>query len=193
MYIYQSVNKKYVLILKTKFVTYSYVCRNIVNTIMTNETQFFRKIYLSHLVRKGYVWEMSWRLNKAATYWPPALLAIAALLSHPVGLLNQGPWGPSSLLGLVFTCSNCYHWLHTLISNKLELPVAPGYITASAHLLQWASHLHSIQPVHSQGYPLISSTGYTCYLHRCISYLKTRAGRRTICYKLFEIAVLICI
>ena len=26
----------------------------------------------------------------------------------------------------------------------------------------WASHLHPIQPVHSQGYTLISSTGCTC-------------------------------
>ena len=31
-------------------VTYSYAHRNIVNTIMTNETQFFRKIYLSHFI-----------------------------------------------------------------------------------------------------------------------------------------------
>ena len=38
----------------------------------------------------------------------------------------------------------------------------------------WASHLHPIQPVHSQGYTLISSTGCTCYLHRCISYLTAR-------------------
>ena len=28
----------------------------------------------------------------------------------------------------------------------------------------WASHLHPIQPVHSQGYTLISSTGCTCSL-----------------------------
>ena len=37
--------------LHQKDVTYSYACRNIVNTIMTNETQFFRKIYLSHFIR----------------------------------------------------------------------------------------------------------------------------------------------
>ena len=34
-------------------VTYSYACRNIVNTVKTNETQFFRKIYLSHFIRNG--------------------------------------------------------------------------------------------------------------------------------------------
>ena len=38
-------------------VTYSYACRNIVNTIITNETHFFRKTYLSLYskgLRKGY-------------------------------------------------------------------------------------------------------------------------------------------
>ena len=38
----------------------------------------------------------------------------------------------------------------------------------------WTSHLHPNQPVHSQGYTLISSTGCTYYLHRCISYLTAR-------------------
>ena len=66
-------------------------------------TQFFRKLYLSHIIRngtkglrKGYVWEVSWRLNKAATYWPPALLAIAALLSLVLlGCSSRGPKDPS--------------------------------------------------------------------------------------------------
>ena len=39
-----------------------------------------------------------------------------------------------------------------------------------------ASHLHSIQPVNIQGCPPISSTGCTCYLHRCISYFDSSAG-----------------
>ena len=100
---------------------------------MTNETQFFRKIYLSHFIRngtkglrKGYVWEVSWRLNKAATYWPPASLAIAGLLSYSAGLLHRGPWGPSSLLGW-FSLE-----LQQLTPNSdLQLTrifVAPGYI-----------------------------------------------------------------
>ena len=107
-------------------VTCSYACRNMVNTIMTNETQFFRKIYLSHFIRngtkglrKGYVWEVSWRLNKTATYWPPALLAIVALLSHPAGLLNRGPW--FSLPWTATTDSKLW-------SPTNYLPVAPGYI-----------------------------------------------------------------
>ena len=60
-------------------VTYSYGCRNIVNTIMTNETQFFRKIYFSNFIRngknglrKGYVREVSWRLNKDCNILTPS-------------------------------------------------------------------------------------------------------------------------
>ena len=56
-------------------------------------------------------WVGDW--TKTTKYWPPALLTIAALLSHPAGLLNRGPWGPSSLLGLVLTASNCNNWLQT--------------------------------------------------------------------------------
>ena len=36
-------------------------------------TQFFRKIYPS-LYWKDCVWEVSWRLNRTATYWPPPQL-----------------------------------------------------------------------------------------------------------------------
>ena len=123
------------------------------------------------MVRKGYErvmcerWVGDW--TKTATYWPPSLLAIAALLSHPAGL----------------TASNYNHWLQTLISNSLELPVAPGYIIvwrppASESV---ASALNSTRP-QSRLSPLISSTGCTCYLHWCTSYLTARPSRRSICY-----------
>ena len=67
--------------------------------------------------------------TKAATIWPPVPPSLAALLSRSVGLLNRRPWGPSSLLDLVLTASNCNNWLQT--PNWLELPVAPGYIIVS--------------------------------------------------------------
>ena len=67
-------------------------------------TEFFRKIYLSlylkrfERVTKGFtVWEVSWRLNRTASYWPPTLMAITAFLSRSPGLLNRGPRGPASL------------------------------------------------------------------------------------------------
>ena len=95
-------------------------------------------------------WVGDW--TKTATYWTPALLAIAAPLSHHAGL----PCGPSSLLGLVLTASNCNNWLQTLISWSLELPVTPGYIivwqppasvSVASALNSARPHLNSIQPV----------------------------------------------
>ena len=117
------------------------------------------------MVRKGYErvmcerWVVDW--TNTATYWPLALLAIAALLSHPAGLLNRGPWGPSSLLGLVLTASNCNNWLQTPNWTSCRTGLDHS-LTATCFL--WASHLHRIQPVHSRGYTLISSGGCTCSL-----------------------------
>ena len=144
--------------------------------------------YTSHFIRKVYerviVSEVSWRLNKTETYWPPALLAITALLSRSPGLLNRGPWGPSlagtwfSLLELQQLTPNSDLQLTNFLSHRIIW-------LFGTHLLQWASHLHPTQHVNSQGYPPISSTGCTCYLHECISYLTARPGRRSICYTSF--------
>ena len=89
---------------------YSYTCGNKINN--NNERrQFFRKIYLSHFIRngwkglrKGYVWEVSWRLNKTVTYWPQVPPSLAAILSRSARLLNRGPWGPSPRLRAGFHC-----------------------------------------------------------------------------------------
>ena len=60
---------------------------------MTSEHTSLEK-YTSHFIRKGCEsvlcerWVGDW--TKTATYWPPALLLIAALLSHFAGLLNRG-------------------------------------------------------------------------------------------------------
>ena len=57
-------------------------------------TQLFRKIYLS-LYWKGRVWEVSWRLNRTATYWPPQLFWLSQpffpiLLCSSTGGLGHG-------------------------------------------------------------------------------------------------------
>ena len=82
-------------------------------------------------------------------------------------LLSWGSWGPGPLWELVLTTASYL---------QLTEPVCgPGlYNCLTSTCFLWASHLHPIQPVHSQGYTQISSTGCTCYLHRCISYLTAR-------------------
>ena len=127
-------------------------------------THFFRKniplTLYSKGLQKGYVWEVSWRLNKDRNIWPPVPPSLAALLSRPAGLLNPRPWGLSSLLGLVLTASNCNNWLQT---NWTSCRTGLDHCLTTTCFL-WASHLHPIQSVHSQGYTLISSTGCTCSL-----------------------------
>ena len=154
-------------------VTYLYTCRNIINTIKTSGHSSLEK-YTSHFIRKGYerviVWEVSWRLNKDCNILTPTLLAIAAFLSRSPGLLNRGP-----LRGLVLTPRTDLQLIWTSCRAGLY-----NYSTSTCFL--WASHLHSIQLVDSQGYPLISSTGCTCYIHRCISRLTAWPGRRSTCY-----------
>ena len=106
-------------------------------------------------------WVGDW--TKTATYWPPVPLSLAALLSRSAELLNQGSWGPIALCW-VLVLSTASHLL--LTDSKLTEPVCgPGlYNCLTPTCFLWESHLHLIQPVHSQGYTLISSTGCICSL-----------------------------
>ena len=127
---------------------YTCTCGNIVNTIMTNETQFFRKIYLwlySKGLWKGYVWEVSWILKKDCN------------------ILTPSSSGYSST-----PFSSCEAAQARALNSKLQT-IWTSCRTGLDHCLTstcflWASHLHQIQPVHNQGYTLISSTGCTCSL-----------------------------
>ena len=89
-------------------------------------TQFFRKIYLS-LYSKWYE-----RVTKGLC-------------------VNREPWGPSSQSGAGSHAG--------ILSPKLWLQLTQTSCrTGLYHCLTytcflWASHLHRIQPVHSQGYP----------------------------------------
>ena len=83
-------------------------------------TQFFRKIYLSlymkefERVTKGIiVWEVSWRLNRTATYWPPLFWLwqpfFPVLMGCPAGglgtqlLLGHASHSSISSLQLIWT------------------------------------------------------------------------------------------
>ena len=159
------------------------VSRNIMTTSMDERTHFFIKIYLSHFILErvakdvGYVWEVSWRRRETGTYWPQVPLTIAALLPHSTGLLNRGPEGLNPLS--VFTPRTSY--LHQRLvlelpasnSNWLQLTQAVcstwlyNCLTSTCLLWAYASAPNSTTST-GQGNILISWTGCTCYLHRCI-------------------------
>ena len=134
---------------------------------MTNEHASSEK-YTSHTlferVAKGLCVRGKLETEQTATYWPQIPLSLAALLSHSAGLLNRGSWGPSPLWELVLTSASFLQISQPVCGTRLY-----NCLTPTCFL--WASHLHPFQLVNSQDYILISSTGCTCYLHRCISYL----------------------
>ena len=143
------------------------------DTIKTSRHSSLEK-YTSHFSRKSYeryyLWEVSWRLNRTATYWSPNSSGYKSISFPFSWAAKPGAWGPSLCWDMVLTPASSL--------QLIWLPVAPGlynYLTPTC--LLWASHLYSIQPVDSQGYCLISSTGCTCYLYRCISHLTAWPGQ----------------
>ena len=139
---------------------------------MNERTLFVRKLYLSHFIRKGckrVVKGLCVRgeleIEQTATYWPHVPLTIAVLLSHSTGLLNWGSGGPKPSAGSWFSLPQTAtrtptNWLQltwTVCGTGL-------YKCLMSTCCLWASQVHRIQPVHGQGYILISSTGCTCFL-----------------------------
>ena len=133
------------------------ICRCMQKHIQHNKdkrTQFFRKIYLS-LYLKGLrkVSSLRGELETEQNYnilTPATLLATAAFLSRSPGLLNWAPGGLGAqpLLG---------HSSHSSIFSPTDLNfLLPGlYDNLTPTYFLQASHLYSIQPIDSQGYPLI--------------------------------------
>ena len=130
-------------------------------------TQFFRKIYLS-LYWKGGVWDGVGDGTKTATYWPQTLLAITVFLSCS-GLLNWRSGGPSFCCDVVLIPASSLQLIWTSC-HRGYIIIWPPPTSCERH------NSHTIQPLDSQGRPLISSTGCTCYLHRCFSSLHSLAG-----------------
>ena len=89
----------------------------------------------------------------------PTLVAITAFLSRSPGLLNRWPGGQASL----------GHGPHSCIffpTNSNFLCTELYYCFTSTQF-----NLPTVKVI-----PLIPSTGFTCYLHRCISYFDSSAG-----------------
>ena len=140
---------------------------------MTNEYTSLEK-YTSHFIRKGCE-RVAQGLcvrgelvtEQTATYWLQVPQSLAALLSCSAGCSTGGPQGPTLCRVLVLSTASYLQLTEPICRTGL-------YNCLTFICLLRASHLHPIQPVHSQGYTLISSTGCTCYLHKCISYLTAR-------------------
>ena len=123
----------------------------------------------------------------------PTLMATTAFLSRSPGQLNRGPWDPASL----------GHVPHSRILSPTAKSEARGppllgasflyrifsptdlnsnYLTSGLHpgststFFLWASQSHSFNPSTVKIISWYSSTGWTCYLHWCISYFDSLAG-----------------
>ena len=119
--------------------------------------------YLS-LYWKVCVWEVSWRLNKDCNILTPLSSSGHSSMSFSFSWAAQpGAWGLTLSAESWFPPLGLEHWTPTA-----WLPVSPRVISLF--------YTHSIQPIDSQGHPPISSTGCTCYLHRCISSFDCLAG-----------------
>ena len=152
-------------------VAYSYAnaCRNILNTIKASGHSSLQK-YTFHFIWKGCVWEVSWRPKKDCNILtPPQLFWLSQPFFSVLLGCSTGGLGAQPLLG---------HGSHSSIFSPTDLNfLSPGlYNNLTLTYFLRASHLYSIQPVDGQGYPLISSTGCTCYLHRFISSFDSLAG-----------------
>ena len=142
-------------------------------------THFFRKIYLSHFTRngcervtKGLCVRGELGTEQTATYWPPVPLSLAALLSRSAGLLNRGPWGPSSLLGLVLTASNCNkltptNWtcLWRRVISLFDIQLLPVSVASAPNSTRPRSRL------------------YLDVFDRMHLFFNWRLGWRSICYR----------
>ena len=146
-----------------------------VNTIMTNEHSSLEK-YTSHtlfeMVAKGICvrgeLETEQNCNK--------------LTSSSSGY-SSTPFSFSSATQIVGRKPSAGSWFSRwhLISKTLTPTNWTSCRTGLYHCLTSTCflgvlHLHPTQHVYGQG--------CTCYLHRCISYLTARPGRRSICYNM---------
>ena len=162
--------------------------------IKTSDTVLLKNIPLTLFER--VVCEKGLETEQNCNILTPTLLAIIAFLFRSPGLFNRGPSVPRTCSSFQHLLSNCNcsigglrahsagYWLSLpqLVSNSSELTdflSSPGlYDNLTSTLLPASVTIsHSFKP--STVKVIISwysSTGYTCYLHWCISYFDSPAG-----------------
>ena len=144
---------------------YKHIC------MQNHNDDTIKTIYTSHFIwkdSKGLLKVLPWEgvgPNRTATYWPPTLMAITAFLSRSPWLFNRGP----TLLNAGFLCR--------ILSPTDWTSCAPSYIIVRRPHSSCGRHKsHSFNPSTVKIIFWYSSTGCTCYLHRCISYFDSLAG-----------------
>ena len=171
---------------------YIHICMQKHNDAMKTSGHWSLEKYTSHFIWKGskelpkvLLCERELETEQNCNILTPTLMAITAFLSRSPGLLNRRP----SLSG---KWSSFQH----LLSNSSELQLLNQGFWGPP--LLGAGSPHSIlSPTNSnflctelyycftptqfnlstvKVMPLVLSTGCTCYLHRCISYLDRSAG-----------------
>ena len=143
------------------------------DAIKTSRHSYLEK-YTCHFIRKFE------RVTKVFIVWgeleteqncnilTPTLLAITVFLSRSPGFSAGG-------LGAQLYLRHGSH--SSIFSPTAWTSCRRGYIIIWHPPASYDRHnSHSIQLLDSQDRPLISSTGCTCYLHRCISYFDYLAG-----------------
>ena len=160
------------------------------DTIKTSAT-VLRK-YTSYFIWKGCVWEgvgdqtelqhtdphsidhnyVSFSFSKAAQPGAqgPSLSGCWFSLPHLISNSSDPQLSIGGLRTLSAGCRLIFSW-SGLQTNWL--PVFTELFNSSTSLLLVCVTIALIQPVHGQGY---YSTGFTCYLHWCISYFDSPAG-----------------
>ena len=143
---------------------YTYTCGSKINN-NDKRTHFFRKIYLSHFIRKGCERVKCERWVGDRTncniLTPNSSVFSNTSFSFCWAAQSGVLRAHSPLLGAgsLYSIFSPTKWLQLWTSCRTGL-----YHCLTSTWFLWVSHLHQIQPVHSQGYTLISSTGCTCSL-----------------------------
>ena len=102
--------------------------------------------------------------------WGPTLLGVGFLyrILSPTATAQSGAWGPSLLDA---------RFLYRILSPTDWTSCAPSYIVVRRPPSSCRRHKsHSFNPSRVKVIFWYSSTGCTCYLHRCISYFDSPAG-----------------
>ena len=179
------------------------------NETTHNKDELHRLIekYTSHFIER-VVCERELDIEQNCNILTPTLLAITAFLSRSPGLLKREPWGPASL-GQVFIPVSSLQlvWSPNWLIGELRASSAGCWLSLPHRVsTDWIScalsyiivqrppsscgrqKLHSFNASTVKVSLCYSSTGCTCYLHRCISYFNSPAGRRSI-YNMTRVTV----